>query len=142
MKGTLGGLDFFWPILMESFGAAAPSILKSKRCASSFVDSAALACELYLARGIRSCEIGSVMFGKHETGGGFHPARLELVRLALPRRVYTQSHVDRILEICAEVARRAEDLCGMEMTYAPPFLPHFTARFRPLARPAPVGSGL
>jgi tryptophanase len=93
----------------------------------------ALACELYLAGGIRSCEIGSVMFGSRETGGSFTPARHELVRLALPRRVYTQSHVDRILEIAAEVAGRARELRGLEMTWSPPFLRHFTARFRPLA---------
>ena len=93
----------------------------------------ALACELYLAGGIRSCEIGSVMFGRHEEGGRFLPARLELVRLALPRRVYTQSHVDRILEICGEVAARASELRGMELTWAPPYLRHFTARFRPAA---------
>jgi tryptophanase len=94
-----------------------------------------LACELYLAGGIRSCEIGSVMFGKHEEAGAFVPSRLELVRLALPRRVYTQSHVDRILEICGEVAARRSSLRGYEMTYHPPFLPHFTARFRPVANP-------
>jgi tryptophanase len=93
----------------------------------------ALACELYLAGGIRSCEIGSVMFGRHGADGGFKPARLELVRLAMPRRVYTQSHVDRILEIAAEVVGRAPELRGMTMTYCPPFLPHFTARFEPLA---------
>jgi len=61
------------------------------------------------------------------------PARLELVRLALPRRVYTQSHVDRMLEIAAEVAARASTLRGLEMTFCPPFLRHFTAKFRPLA---------
>jgi len=92
----------------------------------------ALACELYLAGGIRSCEIGSVMFGKHEEDGTFVPARQELVRLALPRRVYTQSHVDRMIEICAQVASRAGAIRGVEMTYRPPFLRHFTARFRPL----------
>jgi tryptophanase len=91
----------------------------------------ALACELYLAGGIRSCEIGSVMFGVYGEGGAFTPARLELVRLALPRRVYTQSHVDRILEIAAEVAERAERLRGVEMTFHPPYLRHFTAKFRP-----------
>jgi len=91
----------------------------------------ALACELYLEGGIRSCEIGSVMFGRRAQDGSFLPARLELVRLALPRRVYTQSHVDRILEIAAAVAARAGEIRGLEMTYAPPFLPHFTARFRP-----------
>jgi len=96
----------------------------------------ALACELYLAGGIRSCEIGSVMFGKHEPGGTFRAARLELVRLAMPRRVYTQSHVDRILEISEEVFERAPRLRGMRMTWCPPYLPHFTARFEPLGRPA------
>ncbi len=92
----------------------------------------ALACELYLAGGIRSCEIGSVMFGKRQPGGVFRPARLELVRLALPRRVYTQSHVDRILEIAEEVAERAPRLRGLRMTWCPPYLRHFTARFEPL----------
>ncbi len=91
----------------------------------------ALVCELYLAGGIRTCEIGSVMFGHGGPGDRFKPARQELVRLALPRRVYTQSHVDRILEICTEVATRAGDLRGVEMTWAPPFLRHFTAKFRP-----------
>ena len=92
----------------------------------------ALACELYLAGGIRSCEIGSVMFGAREKTGAFTPARQELVRLALPRRVYTQSHVDRMLEIAAEVAGRARELRGLEMTWSPPFLRHFTAKFRPV----------
>jgi tryptophanase len=92
----------------------------------------ALACELYLAGGIRSCEIGSVMFGKQEGGGPFVPARLELVRLALPRRVYTQSHVDRMLEIGAGIAERAPHLRGLRMTHCPPYLRHFTAKFEPL----------
>jgi tryptophanase len=92
----------------------------------------ALACALYLEGGIRSCEIGSVMFGRVSPDGAFVPPPLDLVRLALPRRVYTQSHVDRILEICGEVAGRAGALRGLEMTWAPPFLKHFTARFRPL----------
>ena len=93
----------------------------------------ALACELYVEGGIRSCEIGSVMFGRAEPGGAFAPAPLELVRLAMPRRVYTQSHVDRILEICAAVGARAGELRGVEMVWAPPFLRHFTAKFRPLS---------
>ena len=93
----------------------------------------ALAVELYLAGGIRTCEIGSVMFGRRSADGRFEPARLELVRLALPRRVYTQSHVDRILETAAEVAANARRIPGMEMTWRPPYLPHFTARFRPAA---------
>ena len=65
----------------------------------------ALACELFLAEGIRSCEIGSAMFGK-QVGGRFQPAAMELVRLAFPRRVYTQSHFDYILEGMAELAGR------------------------------------
>jgi tryptophanase len=93
-----------------------------------------LVCGLYLAGGIRSCEIGGVMFGHYDGDGRFLPPKLDLVRLAMPRRVYTQSHVDRIVEICAEVAGKAQDLRGMEMTYAPPFLRHFTARFRPAGR--------
>ena len=88
-----------------------------------------LACELYRAGGIRSCEIGSVMFGRRHADGRFEPARLELVRLALPRRVYTQSHVDRIIEVAGEVVPRASDLRGLRMTYVPDALPHFTARF-------------
>ena len=91
----------------------------------------ALACELYLEGGIRSCEIGSVMFGKEVASGEFEPAKMELVRLAMPRRVYTQSHVDRVIEIAAQVAKRAPELQGLRMTYRPPFLPHFSARFEP-----------
>jgi tryptophanase len=101
----------------------------------------ALACELYLAGGIRSCEIGSVMFGRTSPSGGFEPARQELVRLAMPRRVYTQSHVDRIIEIGAEVAARAGDLRGVEIVEAPPFLRHFTAHFRPSPDAAPTAAG-
>jgi tryptophanase len=94
----------------------------------------ALACELYFAGGIRSCEIGSVMFGKVAPGGRFQPAPLELVRLAIPRRVYTQSHMERGVEVCGEVAARARSLPGYSMLERPPFLPHFTARFAPDAK--------
>ncbi|MCY3004308.1 MAG: tryptophanase [Planctomycetota bacterium] len=92
----------------------------------------ALACELYLHGGIRSCEIGSVMFGKLARDGSFVPARNELVRLAIPRRVYTQSHVDRIIELAAEVGAKAKELRGLRMTYRPQYLPHFTGRFEPV----------
>ncbi len=88
----------------------------------------ALVCELYLAEGIRTCEIGSVMFGK-DVNGKFVPSAMELVRLAFPRRVYTQSHFDYMLEGLAEVVARKKEIRGMKMTYRPPFLPHFTARF-------------
>ena len=97
-----------------------------------------LACELYLHGGIRSCEIGSVMFGKRTSDGRFVGARNELVRLAIPRRVYTQSHIDRVVELAAEVAQRARGLRGLRMTYRPDYLPHFTGRFAPVEVPEPV----
>jgi tryptophanase len=88
----------------------------------------ALAVELYRQAGIRSVEIGSVMFG----GPGGHPARHELLRLAIPRRVYTQSHIDYVVEAILEVNARKESIRGMEIVYEPPFLRHFSARFRQL----------
>ncbi len=91
----------------------------------------ALVIEMYLAEGIRDCEIGSVMFGK-KVNGAFVPAQMELVRLAFPRRVYTQSHFDYLLETMGEIAAKKQELRGLEMIYEPPFLRHFTARFRPL----------
>jgi tryptophanase len=99
----------------------------------------ALACELYLQEGIRSCEIGSVMFGHYADPSkdpkSFVPAQMELVRLAFPRRVYTQSHFDYILEGMEEIVANKDSLTGMRLTYDPPFLRHFTARFEPLASP-------
>ena len=91
----------------------------------------ALAIELYRAEGIRSCEIGSVMFGK-TPDGAFRPAAMELVRLAIPRRVYTQAHFDYVVEGIADIARRRGDLRGVRITSEPRFLRHFTARFAPL----------
>jgi tryptophanase len=84
----------------------------------------ALAVELYRHAGIRSVEIGSVMFGA--------AARHELLRLAIPRRVYTQSHIDYVVEAILEVNARKQEIRGMEIVEAPPFLRHFSARFRPL----------
>ena len=92
----------------------------------------ALAVELYRAGGIRSCEIGTVMFGRRPDGSE-HPAALDLVRLAVPRRTYTQSHIDYVIEVCAEVTERADALHGYRITHEPPALRHFTARFEPLA---------
>ena len=92
----------------------------------------ALAVALYEAGGIRSCEIGTVMFGRRPDGSET-PAALDLVRLAIPRRTYTQSHVDYVIEVCADVAARASDLRGYRIAPEPPALRHFTARFEPLA---------
>ena len=93
----------------------------------------ALACELYLSAGIRSCEIGSVMFGKTESATGkFEPARLEMVRLAIPRRVYTKSHIDYVIECVGNVFNQRDKLKGMRIVYEPPVLRHFTAIFEPL----------
>jgi tryptophanase len=84
----------------------------------------ALAVELYRHAGIRSVEIGSLMFGA--------AARHELLRLAIPRRVYTQSHIDYVVEAVLEVNARKRDIRGLEIAEEPPFLRHFSARFRPL----------
>lgn len=91
----------------------------------------ALAIELYRAEGIRSCEVGSVMFGKRPDGS-FQPAAMELVRLAIPRRVYTQAHMDYVLEGIALIAERRASMRGVAIVSEPPFLRHFTARFAPL----------
>jgi tyrosine phenol-lyase len=91
----------------------------------------ALVIEMFLAEGIRSCEIGSVMFGKH-IEGTFQPATMELVRMAFPRRVYTQSHFDYILEGMEAIVYRRASLRGLRLVYDPPFLRHFTARFEPI----------
>jgi tyrosine phenol-lyase len=81
----------------------------------------ALAAELYLEGGIRSVEIGSLMFGE--------AAKMDLVRLAIPRRVYTQSHIDYVIEVILEVWNKREQIRGLKLTYEPPFLRHFTAQF-------------
>lgn len=85
----------------------------------------ALAAELYLAGGIRSVEIGSLMFGA--------AAKMELVRLAIPRRVYTQSHIDYVVEIILDVWKRRESIGGLKLLYQAPFLRHFTARLEPVS---------
>ena len=91
-----------------------------------------VAVALYEIGGVRGCEIGSVMFGRHPDGSE-HPATMELVRLAIPRRTYTQSHVDYVIEVCAEVARVAPQLRGYRIVEEPESLRHFTARFEPHA---------
>ena len=85
---------------------------------------------LYLEGGIRSVEIGSVMFG-HQADGSEKPAAMELVRLAFPRRVYTQSHVDYLAEVLLHVNGLRERIRGVRMIEAPPMLRHFSVRMAP-----------
>jgi tryptophanase len=90
----------------------------------------ALAMELYLEGGVRSCEIGSVMLGTTDPATGAEvPARQELVRLAIPRRTYTQSHMDYVIEIVAAVHARRAAVRGVRIVESPPVLRHFGARF-------------
>jgi tryptophanase len=85
----------------------------------------ALATELYLEGGIRSVEIGRLMFGT--------AAKMDLVRLAIPRRVYTQSHIDYVVEIILEVWKKRDAISGLKLTYEAPFLRHFTAKLEPVS---------
>ncbi len=92
----------------------------------------ALAVELYRVGGVRGVEIGSVMFGKQQPDGSEAPAPMELVRLAVPRRTYTQSHIDYVGEVIAETARQRDSIRGLRIADQAPWLRHFTARFEPL----------
>ena len=92
-----------------------------------------IVCELYLEGGIRSVEIGSVMFGKyHKATGELISPPMELVRMAIPRRVYTQSHIDYVAEVLIEVFKNKDKLKGYKITYEAPMLRHFTAKFEPI----------
>ena len=88
----------------------------------------ALGCELYLEGGIRSVEIGSLMFAG--------AAKMDLVRLAIPRRTYTQSHIDYVVEVILEVWAKRRNIQGMKLTYEPPYLRHFTAKLAPVTEVA------
>jgi tryptophanase len=99
----------------------------------------ALAVALYREGGIRGCEIGTVMFGRHPDGTET-PAPMDLVRLAIPRRTYTQSHIDYVIEVVRWVAERAGSLRGMRIVESPPVLRHFTARFEALGSIKPPRS--
>jgi len=121
------GIPVVWPI-----GGHAVYVDASKMYPEIAVETfpgQALVCDLYVSGGIRAVEIGSVMFGKYDASGQLIPAKNELVRLAIPRRVYTQSHIDYVLEIFEELARGSKNQKGFKIVYEPPFLRHFTARF-------------
>lgn len=92
----------------------------------------ALVCDLYIKGGIRCVEIGSLMFGKTDEKGNFIAAPSELVRLAIPRRVYTQSHVDYVLDVFDDILEEKGQAKGLKITYEPPFLRHFTAQLERL----------
>jgi tryptophanase len=92
----------------------------------------ALACALYVEGGIRCCEIGTVMFGM-DADGVERPAPMDLVRLAIPRRTYTQSHIDYVIEVVGYLAQRAKSLTGLRIVAQPRQLRHFTATFRPVS---------
>jgi|TARA_B100000959_G_scaffold137333_1_gene144382 tryptophanase len=89
----------------------------------------ALVCELYEKSGIRVVEIGSVMFGKYNSNGKLIPAAMELVRLAIPRRVYTQSHIEYVIETFEEINREKDKVKGLKIIEETEFLRHFTAKF-------------
>jgi tryptophanase len=92
----------------------------------------ALVCALYVEGGIRAVEIGSLMFGKYDEQHQVIPATLELVRLAIPRRVYTQSHVDYVAEVIIDVYKKREQLKGLSISEEAPLLRHFTAKLKPV----------
>ncbi|MCX5787704.1 MAG: tryptophanase [Elusimicrobia bacterium] len=92
----------------------------------------ALVCELYLAGGIRAVEIGSLMFGRR-VNGRFEPAKMELVRLAMPRRVYTQSHIDFVIEVFRDLAQRKDSIRGLRLVEGFEHLNHFMAKLAPLS---------
>lgn len=91
-----------------------------------------LVCQLYLIGGIRSCEIGSVMFGKYDEQHKLIPASMELVRLAIPRRVYTQSHIEYVIEVFEKILAEKDKAFGIKIVEEPKFLRHFTSKFAPM----------
>ncbi|MFZ1705055.1 MAG: tryptophanase [Saprospiraceae bacterium] len=93
---------------------------------------ASLVCALYEKGGIRGVEIGSLMFGKYDENGQLIPAKMELVRLAIPRRVYTQSHIDYVAEVIIEVFEERSKIKGLSIVEEAPLLRHFTAKLKPI----------
>jgi tryptophanase len=88
---------------------------------------------LYLSGGIRAVELGTVMFGRFDDNGQEIPAALELVRLAFPRRVYTQSHFDYLIEVIEEVWKNRNSIAGYKISYQADFLRHFSCHFEPIS---------
>ncbi len=121
------GIPVVWPI-----GGHAVYIDAKKLYPNIPVDQypgQALVCDLYTKGGIRCVEVGSVMFGKYDERGDLIPSKNELVRLAIPRRVYTQSHIDYVIDVFDDILELRDQTSGYKITYQPPFLRHFTAKF-------------
>ncbi len=97
---------------------------------SNLYPAQALVAALYVEGGIRGVEIGSLMFGKYDADGNLLPAMMELVRLAIPRRVYTQSHIDYVAEVIIETFKKRENIKGLEIEFEAPALRHFTAKLK------------
>jgi tryptophanase len=89
-----------------------------------------LVCHMYKMGGIRTVEIGMLMFGKRDKNGKWMPADMELVRLAIPRRVYTKSHFDYVIEVMAHIAKNKKDIKGIAVSWAPQALAHFSAKLK------------
>lgn len=94
----------------------------------------ALVCELYKRSGIRSVEVSSVMFGKYDENRKLIPASNDLVRLAIPRRTYTQRHIEYVIEVFEQLMKELKEVNGYNITYELEFLRHFTARFEPVSK--------
>lgn len=94
----------------------------------------ALACELYIEAGIRSCDIGSFLLDPDPETGRQQQAAMEFTRLAIPRRVYTQAHLDVVVKALVNLKARAAEICGYEIIWQPPVLRHFTAKLKPVRR--------
>lgn len=92
----------------------------------------ALACELYIEAGIRSCDIGSYLLDLDPETGEQQEAEMEFTRLAVPRRVYTQAHLDVIVEALIDIKQRAHEIKGYEIVWQPPVLRHFTSKLKPI----------
>jgi len=124
------GVPLMWPIGGHAVYVDAKTFYQHIPC--DHYPGQSLVCELYLKGGIRSVEIGSVMFGKYKKNGTLIPANWELVRLAIPRRVYTQSHIEYVLEVFSALLKGKEKVKGYRITEEPEFLRHFTCKFKPI----------
>ena len=125
------GVPLMWPIGGHAVYIDAKSFYPHIPCEQ--YPGQALVCEMYKRGGIRSVEIGSVMFGKYKKNGTLIPANWELVRLAIPRRVYTQSHIEYVLEVFGSMLKGREEIKGYRITEEPEFLRHFTCKFKPVS---------